>query len=78
VKGTGPDGRVTETDVRAAAKSKGAAQRVPAASVKAGERTDSALGYAQIIAQRLVESLGRFRISISTSISTLARSWPRA
>src|SRR5437762_7354939 len=37
VKGTGPDGRVTETDVCAAAKSKGAAQKVPAPSIKAGE-----------------------------------------
>src|SRR5438477_168165 len=45
VKGTGPDGRVTETDVRAAAKTKGPApaQKTPAAakpsapSVKAGE-----------------------------------------
>src|SRR5437879_4083050 len=38
VKGTGPEGRVTETDVRAAAKSKAAAAKpsVPAA-VKAGE-----------------------------------------
>ena len=79
VKGTGPDGRVTETDVRAAAKSKGAAQRVPAASVKAGESARIQLsGMRKIIAQRLVESLARFRISISTSISTLARSWPRA
>src|SRR5437588_8610397 len=45
VKGTGPDGRVTETDVRAAAKSQGAAPapKAPAAakpsapSIKAGE-----------------------------------------
>src|SRR6266436_6534744 len=59
VKGTGPDGRVTETDVRAAAKSKGAAQRVPAASVKAGESARIQLsGMRKIIAQRLVESLG--------------------
>jgi pyruvate dehydrogenase E2 component (dihydrolipoamide acetyltransferase) len=59
VKGTGPDGRVTETDVRAAAKSKDAAQRVPAASVKAGESARIQLsGMRKIIAQRLVESLG--------------------
>src|SRR5206468_10833600 len=37
VKGTGPDGRVTETDVRAAAKSRSAGQKVPAPSIKAGE-----------------------------------------
>src|SRR6266849_6819159 len=49
VKGTGPDGRVTETDVRAAAKSKGGApQKAPAAakpsaqSIKAGEGADTA------------------------------------
>src|SRR5438477_2151067 len=65
VKGTGPEGRVTETDVRAAAKSKtGAPQKVPAAakaapSVKAGEGARIQLsGMRKIIAQRLVESLG--------------------
>ena len=67
VKGTGPEGRVTETDVRAAAKSKGAApaQKAPAAakpsapSVKAGEGARIQLsGMRKIIAQRLVESLG--------------------
>jgi pyruvate dehydrogenase E2 component (dihydrolipoamide acetyltransferase) len=60
VKGTGPEGRVTETDVRAAAKSKAAAAKpsVPAA-VKAGERARIQLsGMRKIIAQRLVESLG--------------------
>jgi pyruvate dehydrogenase E2 component (dihydrolipoamide acetyltransferase) len=60
VKGTGPEGRVTETDVRAAAKSKPAAPgaKVPAA-VKAGERARIQLsGMRRIIAQRLVESLG--------------------
>jgi pyruvate dehydrogenase E2 component (dihydrolipoyllysine-residue acetyltransferase) len=60
VKGTGPEGRVTETDVRAAAKSKpGApAAKVPAA-VKAGESARIQLsGMRKIIAQRLVESLG--------------------
>jgi pyruvate dehydrogenase E2 component (dihydrolipoamide acetyltransferase) len=55
VKGTGPEGRVTETDVRAAAKSKPA---TPAA-VKAGESARIQLsGMRRIIAQRLVESLG--------------------
>ena len=61
VKGTGPDGRVIETDVRAASKSKGAAQK-PAAvapTIKAGESTRINLsGMRKIIAQRLVESLG--------------------
>jgi pyruvate dehydrogenase E2 component (dihydrolipoamide acetyltransferase) len=60
VKGTGPEGRVTETDVRAAAKSKSAtpATKVPAA-VKAGESARIQLsGMRKIIAQRLVESLG--------------------
>ena len=65
VKGTGPDGRVTETDVRAAAKSKTTApQRAPAAakptpSVKAGEGVRIQLsGMRKIIAQRLAQSLG--------------------
>jgi pyruvate dehydrogenase E2 component (dihydrolipoamide acetyltransferase) len=60
VKGTGPEGRVTETDVRAAAKSKPATPeaKVPAA-VKAGESARIQLsGMRKIIAQRLVESLG--------------------
>jgi pyruvate dehydrogenase E2 component (dihydrolipoyllysine-residue acetyltransferase) len=60
VKGTGPQGRVTETDVRAAAKSRPAAPaaKVPAA-VKAGESARIQLsGMRRIIAQRLVESLG--------------------
>jgi pyruvate dehydrogenase E2 component (dihydrolipoamide acetyltransferase) len=60
VNGTGPEGRVTETDVRAAAKSKPAAPatKVPAA-VKAGESARIQLsGMRKIIAQRLVESLG--------------------
>ncbi len=65
VKGTGPEGRVTETDVRAAAKSVAAGvdrgrpePSVPAA-VKAGESVRIQLsGMRKIIAQRLVESLG--------------------
>lgn len=60
VKGTGPEGRVTESDVRSAAKSKPAvpAAKVPAA-VKAGESARIQLsGMRKIIAQRLVESLG--------------------
>ena len=60
VKGTGPEGRVTETDVRAAAKSKPAApaDKVPVA-VRAGESARIQLsGMRRVIAQRLVESLG--------------------
>jgi pyruvate dehydrogenase E2 component (dihydrolipoamide acetyltransferase) len=60
VNGTGPEGRVTETDVRAAAKSKPAAPatQIPAA-VKAGESARIQLsGMRKIIAERLVESLG--------------------
>src|SRR5213083_298446 len=60
VKGTGPEGRVTETDVRAAAKSQPTAptSSVPAA-IKAGESARIQLsGMRKIIAQRLVESLG--------------------
>jgi pyruvate dehydrogenase E2 component (dihydrolipoyllysine-residue acetyltransferase) len=60
VKGTGPEDRIVETDVRAAAKSKPVAPTpsVPAA-VKAGEAARIQLsGMRKIIAQRLVESLG--------------------
>jgi pyruvate dehydrogenase E2 component (dihydrolipoamide acetyltransferase) len=67
VKGTGPDGRVTETDVRGAAKSgaavaepgreKGEPKATP--SIRAGESARIQLsGMRKIIAQRLVESLG--------------------
>ena len=67
VKGTGPDGRVTETDVRGAAKSGGVVaddggakvESKPAPSIKAGESARIQLsGMRKIIAQRLVESLG--------------------
>jgi pyruvate dehydrogenase E2 component (dihydrolipoamide acetyltransferase) len=66
VNGTGPDGRVTETDVRAAAKSKTtsapqkpAAAVKPAPTVRSGEGARIQLsGMRKIIAQRLVESLG--------------------
>jgi pyruvate dehydrogenase E2 component (dihydrolipoamide acetyltransferase) len=60
VKGTGPEGRVTETDVRAAAKSKSAVPKPSApAAIKAGESARIQLsGMRKIIAQRLVESLG--------------------
>ena len=60
INGTGPEGRVTETDVRAAAKSKTLAPKPSApAAVKAGESARIQLsGMRKIIAQRLVESLG--------------------
>jgi pyruvate dehydrogenase E2 component (dihydrolipoyllysine-residue acetyltransferase) len=66
VKGTGPDGRITETDIRTAAKSvapvvdrgdaKPATKTTP---VKSGESARIQLsGMRKVIAQRLVESLG--------------------
>ena len=67
VTGTGPSGRVTETDVRAAAKSvavgadRGETKPEPkkSAAVKPGEAARIQLsGMRKIIAQRLVESLG--------------------
>src|SRR5882724_11598237 len=67
VEGTGPDGRVTETDVRGAAKSRAAvadrgrakAEAKPEPAVKPGESARIQLsGMRKIIAQRLVESLG--------------------
>jgi pyruvate dehydrogenase E2 component (dihydrolipoamide acetyltransferase) len=63
VKGTGPEGRVTETDVRSAAKFVATVsdRREPArlASPKPGEKARIQLsGMRKIIAQRLVESLG--------------------
>jgi pyruvate dehydrogenase E2 component (dihydrolipoamide acetyltransferase) len=67
VKGTGPEGRITETDVRAAAKSgtavadrgRAKAEPKPQPSIKAGESARIQLsGMRKIIAQRLVESLG--------------------
>jgi pyruvate dehydrogenase E2 component (dihydrolipoamide acetyltransferase) len=65
VKGTGPDGRITETDVRAAAKtvtagaSGGATKPQAPIAGKPGESARIQLsGMRKIIAQRLVESLG--------------------
>ena len=60
IRGTGPEGRVTETDVRAAAKSKAVVPKSSAPSaIKAGESARIQLsGMRKIIAQRLVESLG--------------------
>jgi pyruvate dehydrogenase E2 component (dihydrolipoamide acetyltransferase) len=64
VKGTGPDGRVTETDVRAAAKSvvaavadRGRAAKQAPPSIKAGEGARINLsGMRKVIAERLVTS----------------------
>ena len=57
VKGTGTEGRVTETDVRAAAKSKGAPQA--ASQIHAGEGSRINLsGMRKVIAERLVASKG--------------------
>ena len=68
VKGTGPDGRVTEIDVRAAAKSVSVAAGVDRGGAKAPTKTVSVKsaesarvqlsGMRKVIAQRLVESLG--------------------
>ncbi len=66
IKGTGPEGRVTESDVRSAAKSKTAApQKAPAAgkpstpAIKSGEGARIQLsGMRKGIAERLVQSLG--------------------
>jgi pyruvate dehydrogenase E2 component (dihydrolipoamide acetyltransferase) len=58
VKGTGPEGRVTETDVRAAGKSKGAPQAA-APQIHAGEGSRINLtGMRKVIAERLVASKG--------------------
>jgi pyruvate dehydrogenase E2 component (dihydrolipoamide acetyltransferase) len=58
LKGTGPEGRVTETDVRAAAKSKGAPQAA-SPQIHAGEGARINLsGMRKVIAERLVASKG--------------------
>jgi pyruvate dehydrogenase E2 component (dihydrolipoyllysine-residue acetyltransferase) len=59
VKGTGPDGRVTESDVRAASKSKGGSspQAAAAPRIPAGEGSRISLsGMRKVIAERLVAS----------------------
>jgi pyruvate dehydrogenase E2 component (dihydrolipoamide acetyltransferase) len=60
VKGTGPDGRVTESDVHAASKSKGAGpQPTTAPRIPAGEGSRISLsGMRKVIAERLVASKG--------------------
>jgi pyruvate dehydrogenase E2 component (dihydrolipoamide acetyltransferase) len=58
VKGTGPEGRVTETDVRAAAKSKGRPQTAaPQGHAGEGSRINLT-GMRKLIAERLVASKG--------------------
>ena len=83
VKGTGPEGRITETDVRAAARSvvadadRGGAKAEPkgSPSIKAGESARIQLsGMRKIIAQRLVESLGpvpHFYLTIDVKAGSL-------
>jgi pyruvate dehydrogenase E2 component (dihydrolipoamide acetyltransferase) len=86
VKGTGPDGRITETDVRAAAKTVASgvdrggekpATKMPA-PVKSGESARIQLsGMRKIIAQRLVESLGpvpHFYLTIDINAGPLMES----
>jgi pyruvate dehydrogenase E2 component (dihydrolipoamide acetyltransferase) len=57
VKGTGPEGRVTETDVRAAAKSKGTPQASVPQIQAEGSRINLS-GMRKVIAERLVASKG--------------------
>lgn len=57
VKGTGPEGRVTETDVRAAAKSKGTPQAAAPQIQAEGSRINLS-GMRKVIAERLVASKG--------------------
>ncbi len=58
VKGTGPEGRITETDVRAAGKAKGAPQAATP-QIHAGEASRINLtGMRKVIAERLVASKG--------------------
>jgi pyruvate dehydrogenase E2 component (dihydrolipoamide acetyltransferase) len=58
VEGTGPEGRVTETDVRAAGKAKGAPQAAaPQIHAGAGSRINLT-GMRKVIAERLVASKG--------------------
>lgn len=58
IKGTGPEGRITESDVRGAAKSKGAQPKpAPVPQVQAGEGARINLsGMRKVIAERLVAS----------------------
>ncbi|HKP93440.1 MAG TPA: dihydrolipoamide acetyltransferase family protein, partial [Chthoniobacterales bacterium] len=60
IKGTGPEGRVTESDVRAAAKSKGSSPSPSAAPrIPAGEGSRISLtGMRKVIAERLVAAKG--------------------
>ena len=74
VKGTGPEGRVTESDVRAAGKSKGVPQ-ASAPKIHAGEGSRIHLtGMRKVIAERLVASKGpvpHFYLSIEIDAGPL-------
>ena len=85
VKGTGPDSRVTETDVRAAAKTKTAGAGVPPPvkqpaqlPLQTGQSARIQLsGMRKVIAQRLVESLGpipHFYLTIDINAGALMES----
>ena len=87
VNGTGPEGRVTETDVRAAAKSSHCACVEPATATKAGlrqpprpakARASIFPGCAKALPSVSCRARDRSRIFISTSTSTPVRSWLRA
>ena len=59
IQGTGPDGRVTETDVRAAAKAKNTPASTAAPQIRAGAGARINLsGMRKVIAERLVASKG--------------------
>jgi pyruvate dehydrogenase E2 component (dihydrolipoamide acetyltransferase) len=59
IKGTGPDGRVTESDVRGASKGKGTQSQPAASKIHAGEGSRINLsGMRKVIAERLVASKG--------------------
>ena len=85
VNGTGPEGRVTESDVRAAAKSGGAvASKAPPQSPRL-RQSNPAKARASIFPECAKSSPSDssrakrpFPIFISTSTSTPVRSWPRA
>ena len=85
VKGTGPDGRVTETDIRAAAKSKPveagvspAVKQAASLPLQTGQSARIQLsGMRKVIAQRLVESLGpipHFYLTIDINAGALMES----
>jgi pyruvate dehydrogenase E2 component (dihydrolipoamide acetyltransferase) len=59
IKGSGPEGRVTEADVRAATKTKSSSTSPVTSPIKAGEGSRTSLtGMRKVIAERLVASKG--------------------